>query len=406
MKSVAIWILRYLLIPAGFLWAAGFFAVIKYIHSIEESDPLSELSNFSKAEMSTLGISSLSHLSKYSDSLVDARTKLVEETGLYDPYLYFGDLKQFFMFEAKCNQMKEQDKKLRYFYPELSFQRERIVGLMCENWRKIDWDDLATNYPGKMSINEARDCWLPKTLEETSQQPSEFWTGLFFGIFRWFLNFYLKGLPIAFVLFVIWRLKFKSEAEEEYWGKESKPEFESSFAPLSFVLSLIAWPVIVYRNLRDKLSDKVKKAELLSRRKEILSLLSKQDKELYALSQKMSLREFRVHLDALGLKRKHSFGLALLLVFFLTTTLRISARVTCPLSEKCVVSNVVIDHDVGSTYFLSYDMHGRAILPEFGLNQKIPKKTKNIFSILKVRVAKGFTRLIDGVPKVMNQFAF
>lgn len=181
MKSVAIWILRYLLIPAGFLWAAGIFAVITYIHSIE--DPLSELSNFSKAEMSTLEISSLSHLSKYSDSLVDARTKLIEETGLYDPYLYFGDLKQFYMFEAKCNQMKEQDKELRYFYQVLSGQKERIVGLMCDNWRKIDWDDLATNHPGKMSINEARDCWLPKTLKETSQQPSEFWTGFFLEFF-------------------------------------------------------------------------------------------------------------------------------------------------------------------------------------------------------------------------------
>lgn len=200
------------------------------------------------------------------------------------------------------------------------------------------------------------------------------------------------------MLFVIWRLKFKSEIEEEYWGEKSKPQFESSFAPLSFLVSLILWPVILYRNIKDKLSDNLRKAEILSRRKNILSLLSKQDKELYALSQKMSLKEFRVHLDDLGLKRKHSFGVALLVVFFFVFALELKASMKYSFGDKCEITNIIIANDVGSIYFFAKDVEGFTILLDFGFIQKLTK-TKNIFSIIDGKVIVGFARLIDGIPK-------
>jgi len=408
MKSVAILVLRHLLIPAGFLWAVGFFNLIHYISSIKESDVTL---TFSTEEMSTLEISS-SNLGEYGDSLYKERNKSINKTGFYEPYLYFRDLKQFSMFESKYRKTKKENPNFNHLWLTLSMQQQSIVGLRDNNWRNIDWDNLS-NYPRaqekRMTIGEARNFWFPEFAikeAESRQNQSKNLSEAGHAITSWLLKLYLKGLPIAFILFLIWRIRLRTEIDDQYWEKEErKPQFESGFTPLSFLISLIIWPILVYKNIKDNLNNDLRKTEILSRRKNMLSLLSKQDKELYVLSKEMSLKEFRVHLDTLGIKRKHSFKVALLVVFFFVFAVKIEAGVKLNLDGKYLITNIVVDNDVGYIYSFTYFIESLATLSNTSSIGKITK-TKSIFSLLKIKVVNGFTRLIDGIPKVSNQFIF
>lgn len=406
MKSVAMWILRYLLIPAGFMWAVGIFNLFSIAFYSDKTEPSL---TFSGDELCTLEIN-LDNFNDYCDSLLEQRKKTIKTTSFYSPYLYFHDLKQLNMFEVKYKDSMAYEPKSRVERKpnifQLDFRKQEFMLLRDECWRKVDWNEIQKAHSGDatyMNIEDARAYWFPKIAEEERRDSTIIWSRVFYGLFIWMSSVYFKGLPISFLLFLIWRVKFKSEIEDEYWeDKSAKPKFESSFAPLSFLFSLLVWPIIVGRNLRDSWSQHLRKAEILARRKSMLSLISKQDKELYALGREMSLKDFRIYLDNLGLRRRHSFGVALLVVFFISFATKVHSASYMP-CEKYTVIQILVDQDVGATYDLVW--HSYAVLNQPDTAQKF-QKAKNIFASLDIQVLQGFTRLIDGIPKVSNQFTF
>ncbi len=412
MKSTALWVLRYLLVPVGFIWATG---IIGGIISLENSEPRPDpYRTFSKDEIATLCINP-DNLRTFGDSLVKDRQRHIKETGFYEPYLYFGDLKQFSMFEAvfqdSLNKTYEGRSKILTF----NNIKNNLVGIRGNNWKRFENIEKirADSVEVSMSITEAQHFWFPKVAEKDALRakypPVQLLPDFIIPLLFWFFGFYLKGLPFAFALFLIWRFRFKKEVDEEFrWEKREKPKFDTGFAPLSFLISLIFWPLILYIDIRNRLSDSLVKAEVLSRRKDMLSVFSKQDKKLLALGKQMSFREFRIHLDSLGMKRRHSFASALFVVLFFVSIQRVFSFPSHQLSGFQTTTHMVTssgDADVGWNYSLLDHLDEYAILPSVGWTEKV-LKFKNIFSSNAIKAIPGFVRLIEGVPKVSNQFSF
>ena len=275
MKTTAIWVLRNLLIPVGFIWATGIFTGIKKLNSEADKAVLNDpMRTFDSCEIQTLEISP-SNAIAYGDSLIATRKRQIKETGIYDPYLYFRDLKQYNMFEQVYGDSLNKTTEGKFLFIHcLSFlgsaHRGELVNIRDENWRKVDPDDRAmANYTDRsglmyknMSIAGARRHWFPaeaaRDLAEAQGPPFSFWSDIARPFLLWLQKFYLKGLPFAFILFLIWKIKFREES-----------------APLSFIISLLLWPIILWLDIRNRFNEVLRKTEILSRRRKMFSLFSK-----------------------------------------------------------------------------------------------------------------------------------
>ncbi|MBP6866503.1 MAG: hypothetical protein KBC12_03105 [Candidatus Pacebacteria bacterium] len=410
-KTVFLWILRYLLIPVGFIWATG---IIDGIIAIENADRQADpWRGFSAEELATLQITP-DNLRAFGDSLSKERKRHIKETGFYEPFLYFGDLKQFSMFEAvfqdSLDKTHEGRSKILFF----NNMKNNLVGLRSDNWRRFENLEKATtdSIEGSMSITEAQHFWFPKVAKEDAlrakEPPVQLWSDVSVPFLLWFFGFYLKGMPFAFILFLIWRFRFRAEVDDLYWEEAERPVLDTNYKPLSFVLCLLVWPILVYLNLRNQWSESMRKADVLSRRQDMLSLLSEQDKKLLDLGRRMSLREFRTFLDELEMQRKHSFVSALFVVLFFVSIQRIFPHQSQQLFGYNTVTHIEVssgDTDVGWSYLLADHLDDFVILPSVGWSEKV-LRIKNIFSSNAVKAIPGFVRLLEGVPKVSKSFAF
>ncbi len=410
-KTVFLWILRYLLIPVGFIWATeindGIVAIEK---SKSRPDPWE---TFSKDEIATLCID-LSNFRIFTDSLLKSRERHIEETGFYEPYLYFCDLKQFKMFEFVFRDTLNNTYEGRFIFLGLSEAKNRFVALRDNNWSWRKFENLekcrTDSVEGSMSITEAQHFWFPKVkIRETEIAEMYFMEDVGWPVIYWFFRFYLKGLPFAFMLFLFWRFRFKEEVDEACYGEmRERLYFDIGFAPLSFFFSLLFWPFVLLADIKNRLMESLMKAEVLSRRKEMLSLLSRQDKKLVALSKQMSLREFRVHLDSIGMRRRHSFTSALFVVVFFVSIHRTFSSPSYQLfGSDTVICTIVCsgDTDVGWNYSLFDYLDEYSILPTVGWTEKV-LKFKSIFSSCRIKAVAGYLRKLEGVPKFLNQFSF
>ncbi|MFZ2205623.1 MAG: hypothetical protein WAV23_03455 [Minisyncoccia bacterium] len=415
MKSTILWVLRYLLIPVGFIWTTGIFTQF-HKFNFGESEKYS-IHTFDSSEIATLEMNPNNAIA-YGDSLVQERTRLIQKTGVYDPYLYFRDLKQYEMFEkVYLDSLNKTGNGRCVIISCISgmgmSSKGQLVNLRDENWRKIDVDGLAaqnhTQHSGYMrkimSIEEARRYWFPSDVaRELLVPPVRFWSDIFMPIITWLKNIYMRGLPVAFLLFLIWRIKFKKEVEETYWQyiDRKKPEFNFGFAPLSFIVSLLFWPIILWIDIRNRLNETLRKVEVLSRRKNMFSLLSRSDKKLVEIGKKMSLKEFREHLENIGMVRKHSFALALVVILCLVITPRmiIPAASFGTIIHITNIDNGGIDHDVGNSFHIDVSYYEAVIVP---LVRIVNSSTIYIiyFTNQVWKTMKGFLLDIDGVPKVI-----
>lgn len=406
MKSIAIGLLRHLFIPVGFIWSTG---IISTFSSIDFSDkaPRDAYHTFTDSELATLEINPANAI-VYCDTLIATRTRQVEQTGYYSPMDYFHDLKQLRMFETVYKDSLDRSTMGRFIYMNCASPMG-ATGKLCnlrDGKQKVSWD--------QSDLENARHYWFPLDAirdAELKKNPPEWWRDLFSPISGWMLRVYLRGLPFALLLLLIWRKRVRKDCEEINWQYEkiTKPKLVSGFAPLSLLISLSLWPIILYLDIRSRIKETLYRAELASRRSEVLYLFSAADQKLLETGKKMSLREFRAYLESIGKVRKHSFIFAIAITVLLSASPQVVAPVIAiqTYTETTVSARrVQTDHDVGKIPMCKSAYHSyEAIMPH--ANEVKPEITQSIlyFYFVEIgRILKGFATVNDGVPKAANQF--
>lgn len=94
MKSVLLWILTYLGVPAGFMLATGFPQFLYNTKSGEGTSP-----GFTTEELATLKITP-DNCNIYLDTLIESR-RVMAKHDTYSAWLYFSDLNQISMYKQK-----------------------------------------------------------------------------------------------------------------------------------------------------------------------------------------------------------------------------------------------------------------------------------------------------------------
>ncbi len=398
--------LRHLIIPVGFIWSTGFFSLLS---SVDFSDkaPRDAYHTFTNEELATLEINPANAIA-YCDTLVALRTRQVEQTGYYSPMDYFRDLKQLRMFETVYKDSLDRSTMGRFIYMNcvsLMGATNRLCNLR-DSKQSVAWNQA--------DLENARHHWFPleaKQDAEAKKHPMQWWRDFFSPLFGWLLRIYLRGLPFALLMLLIWRKRVRKDCEEIDWQYEkvSKPKLISGFAPISLLVSLLLWPVILYLDIRSRIKETLYRAELASRRSEVLYLFSETDQIILETGRKMSLREFRAYLESIGRVRKHSFVIALAVTVLLSVSPQIIAPVIAiqTYTESTVFTRrAQTDHDVGKVPLYKVEYHSyEAVMPQ--KNGAEPEITQSIlyFYFIEIgRILKGFTTINDGVPKVANQF--
>ncbi len=399
MKTIAIWVLRHLLIPVGFIWSTGIIGGIININTSKNTNPYS---SFDSVELSTLEITPDNFMS-YKDSIIAQRKKEISETGVYEPYFYFRDLKQFEMFKFKYFDSLNQIPEKRFLITNLSYND--IVNLRDENWRNNEM--IARSYEVNLSkmktpmgIDDARAYWFPKDIAREKEVRVNFsWQEFFQAIWSWILSFYLRGMFISSILFLLWRIKFKEDIENTTWRYEGVNTMQK-FAPLSFIYSLFVWPIILVRDIRNRGKEVLAKAEVLSRRSDMLNLFSKEEKVLIELGRKMSVKEFRYFLSERGLVRRHSFLLALVFVplIFIKSYGSPSTNIS---KEKILVKTEIVYQSQSFDQDVGWQIHiDKECLMEILELSLIDIGMLINFFVQRFETLKGFKRSIDGVPRL------
>ncbi len=399
MKTIAIWVLRHLLIPVGFIWSTGIIGGIMNINTSKNTNPYS---SFDSVELSTLEITPDNFMS-YKDSIIAQRKKEISETGVYEPYFYFRDLKQFEMFKFKYFDSLNQIPEKRFLITNLSYND--IVNLRDENWRNNEM--IARSYEVNLSkmktpmgIDDARAYWFPKDVAREKEVRVNFsWQEFFQAIWSWILSFYLRGMFISSILFLLWRIKFKEDIENTTWRYEGVNTMQK-FAPLSFIYSLFVWPIILVRDIRNRGKEVLAKAEVLSRRSDMLNLFSKEEKVLIELGRKMSVKEFRYFLSERGLVRRHSFLLALVFVplIFIKSYGSPSTNIS---KEKILVKTEIVYQSQSFDQDVGWQIHiDKECLMEILELSLIDIGMLINFFVQRFETLKGFKRSIDGVPRL------
>ncbi len=399
-------VLRHLIIPVGFIWSTG---IISTFSSMDFSDKARRdaFHTFTKNELATLEINPTNAI-MYCDTLVAIRTRQVEQTGYYSPMDYFRDLKQLSMFEAVYKDSLDRSTMGRFIYMNCASPMGATNKLcnLRDSKQSVEWN--------QDELENARHYWFPLDAirdAEAKKHPTQWWRDIFSPLLGWLLRIYLRGLPFAFIMLLIWRKRVRKDCEEINWQHEriAKPKLISGFAPLSLLMSLIIWPVILYLDIRSRIKETLYRAELASRRSEVLYLFSAADQKLLETGRKMSLREFRAYLESIGKVRRHSFVFALTVTVLLSVSPQIIAPVIAiqTYTETVVVARPMqSDYDVGKVPLYKTEYHSyEAVMPQ--KNEAEPEITQSIlyFYFIEIgRILKGFATINDGVPKVANQF--
>ena len=407
MKSTMIWVLRHLVVPVGFIWATG---IITWFNQTKISTSKDVYHTFNAAEYSTLEMTPRTIIA-YSDSLFAVRQKQVEAAGLYDPDNYFHDLKQFRMFEVLHKDSLDSTTEGRILIMRCleSGMINRLAYLRDSKPRK------AYTNAGCMSIENARRKWFPlEVAKENAAARSASKTPLAkeFAVWvsGWIIFFYVRGLPFAFLMLLIWRLRLKEDYEDTYWRYEKNcgKILWSTFTPLSFILSLLAWPIVLAVDLINRWNSMLRKVDVLSRREKMMSLFSLKEQQLFLAGKKMSRKEFKSYLSSNGMVRKHSFAKAFVVYLFFTIAIpRAHAHrvLDFPVVKKeCVMySKSFFDTDVGfrKRFSLAYYIASDAIeVRKNQLRRSVWVNNIVYFPETIGRVLSGFSKDILSVPRV------
>ncbi len=396
MKTTLFWVLRYLVIPVAFIWSLGIFNVSW------KTDNKFEIYNFDSADYKTLEICPNNAIS-YSDSILRKRKELIAKGENYEPYLYFRDLKQFEMFNIVYHDFLDKTDSGRCIVLRFSCGiggTGAITNLRDDNWRNLSFENRKTdgNTFNKMNITEARAFWFAnqekQLLANRIESEKFFWP----TVWNWLFVSYFRGMLVAFILFLIWIKRFKKDCEDVYWRYENLKQPKNEFSLLSFIYALLMWPIILIQDIRNRGKETLKKADVLSRRKNMFSIFSKEEERLLKLGRKMTLRQFRNHLNEQGLVRKHSLLVALCILPILTFSFHTKSHENYHAQKKVTVySKHYIDNDVGKEKISTFSID--IYLPQEDISILLLIKQKVIFFNYIFRLSDGFLQKPRGVPK-------
>ena len=394
MKSVLFWMLRHLVIPAGIILATG---IPQTIYESETAPKPKKVSQFTSDDFKTLEITRKNEKT-YLENLVTERRVLYYQKK-YTAFLYMRDLKQILMYQEKNPPPAPNRFNAGFTYAG------QQKGLLYQFYNDL-WLEGKIPY---QQVDSARALYFPKGEEAYLQNKPNVSEHLKISDTRdwfigWLTRFYLHGLPFAFMLFFLWKLRMKDDMEFTMRHEEYS-KVRLGLSPFSFLVSLLVWPIILGIDIYNRTRDFLREAEIVSRRSIMLGLFSKQEKRLLELSKSMSLREFREHLNSLGMTRKHSFVAAVFIVLCMSFLPRLNYASTNHVSKQVLVTSIVaheISRDVGHS--IDWDdgpMGLMVVLPDI----PDPYVTSSVFYYSRKHheVLTGFFADIGGVPKVFNQ---
>lgn len=358
MKATLFWVLRHLLLPVAFVFATGLPQWLAHNPSALKEEI--NYYGFTDEELKTCAITPDTYF-EFRDSIIKNRTELGKHEA-YTPQLYFHDLKQIEMFHTLYfDSLNNQDPSYRGRFL-LSDLQPGFVGAL------LNITSQEREYLKKGDINEEFNKQFPAEALRREQSSAELRKlNLKLIFLGWLFRFYLRGLFPALILFLIWRFKLKRD-----FIYEGLKEKVGTTGPLSFLLSLLLWPIVLAIDIRNRVSESVFRAEVVSRRSKMLSVFSKQDEALLQLGKKMTLQEFREHLDSTGMVRRHSFAAALMVTMFLMLVPRCLFPQTDTLVIKDKVVCVKVDYGGGGNTYQQNDVLRiacEAVVPE---NMNLP----------------------------------
>ena len=265
----------------------------------------------------------------------------------------------------------------RWSYHDIDVARDKYKKVFDPNWTEHD----------RIEKEMAQKGYWPKTGKK-----------ILFGLLSWLLIFYLKNLPLAFVLLLIW------------WQKEYRTFRVKN--PFSFAITVLIYPYAIskvfYRIFKEGYFFYSAEVELRQTKKKFFTLLSQDEiAEIRRFAKsRFGRKVLRRRLSWQGAEIRRSFGSALLATLLLSF---ISANVqaeTLPQKDASHDSAVIIHasppdspafntggSDYGSSFFESIEAVATAGLELFtGSGQRI---CREIFSLL-----PNPPRKIEHVPVV------
>ena len=397
MRSTAAWVLRHLIVPVGLIWATGIFSVFTF-DAKSSKDALGSYNRFDSSEFAELEMTPAT-LVAYGDSLYKARESQIAQTGRYKPFDYFHDLRQYKLFEARYMDSLNTTTMGRVLYMRcLSCAGSRFssfVDLRDGNWCK------GNNRAGN---DEARNYWFPKEAArevESAKHPIKWKDDVCKPVLGWLMRLYLKGLPVALLMLLMWKQK----------NREERRAF--ALLPTSLLLSLLLWPIVLFIDIRNRMHSLLQYTEVMTRRETMLSLLSKEEQSLLAFGKRMSRKEFKAYLDGIGRVRRHSFALALacslLLALLVPGRSALASSYAIPKERHAAISCQVNKRAIASSISSAHSPPGmsREALAPQALEKVFERKAKEIFHFpLTIgRVLAGFVLEQRGVPKGLIAFS-
>ncbi len=408
MKATLIWVIRHLLIPVGFVWTTGFFVIFEQDNK-PKGGMAEGIGGFTAAEIATLEITPANAL-RYGDSLVRLRKKEIAKTRVYAPYDYFHDIKQFQMFERVYFDSLSKTREGSHFLMTItsgnicSFRGE-LVMLRDQNWKNLNlsFHGSGLKYLTKrMNIQEAQDYWFPNDKLVSKNDPGNFWDDFLGVILNWLLSIYLKGLLLAALLFYIWRTHLNKEIKYEFGAIDPRPELDGSFGVISFIASVLIWPIILGIDIKKRFSENFRHAEVLTYRANVFTLFSKTELKILETGKQMSFSEFREYVKSLGMVRRHSFGFTLMVVLilsFIPKPVHAKSISLCSnVYEKIVVTNYNYgDVDIGTAHFQVIEIEPVTIIT------LVVEIIIYHFKRYTDEILSGFYPDIGVIPKFVNQ---
>lgn len=294
MRQTVLWVFRHLVVPVGLIWATGIFSVFTTVKANRKmAQPYVTFDSLALASLEMTPAT----IDAYGDSLYSLREQEIKTTGIYSPYDYFHDFRQYRMFEARYKDSLDGTLEGRCMIlrclSSFGGTLGKLVNLRDSNWR---------NGKNSQDFEEARAYWFPTEAareREAAKHPIRWNDDVLKPVLSWLIRFYVRGLPFAFIMLLFWRIRLKEENQC------------LTFLPCSFILSWLAWPIVLGIDLRNRMYTLLRMTEIMSRRENMLSLLSSKETSLLKLGKSMSRKDFRLHLDGIGLVRRHSFRYAL-----------------------------------------------------------------------------------------------
>ncbi len=310
-----------ILLPLLFLYNVGFFSLdfSGYFKDLRKSEPFNPEGQLK--------------LSRF----VNEKVKVAKAKGdKYSPDDYFSDLYEVTRLERSLKGvMNNCNSEL------LSLSQENLKN-GCYDYKDVD--AARSIYKEKMDPgSEARE---NLKLEMTKKY---FWP----SVRAWLWHFYLKNLPVAFILFLFW------------WYQEKNNLKISN--PLSFVISLIFYPITIALVIRESLSEKSRyylaEAELRRTKKKMFSILSANevaDLQRFAKSRGITLNDWKNYLGNQGLKPQSLIlsSLVVTILFMLIPRASFSQTTIQSNTSKIFANKIIsIDKDAppGNTFIIHHE---------------------------------------------------